>query len=397
VAGSRPRLARSVVALGVVSLFTDASSEMIVPLLPTFLLSLGAGPATLGFIEGWADATSAVLKLVSGGLADRAKKRKPLVLLGYGISSVIRPLVAFATSATQVFAIRFVDRVGKGVRTSPRDAIVADVSADAHRGRAYSFHRAMDHVGAIVGPLVGWLLFAKAGLELRTTFLCAAIPAALALVTLFFFVKEPERSAPPVPGQKPSFRPPAIPRLRRFLAAEFLFALGGSTDAFLLLRAHELGVPITALPLLYAALHVVKAGCSVPFGGLSDRIGRKRVILAGWVVYALVYAGFGTATQTWHAWALFLVYGTYYALTEGAERAFVADLVPAEARGRAFGAFHFTTALAALPASYGFGVLWKSFGVQAAFGCGAVLAGIAALLLAAGVRGVGRGKATERD
>lgn len=384
---SRPRLARSVVALGVVSLFTDASSEMIVPLLPTFLLTLGAGPAALGFIEGWADATSAVLKLVSGGLADRVKRRKPLVLLGYGISSAIRPLIAFATAASQVFAIRFVDRVGKGMRTSPRDAIVGDVTAAEHRGRAYSFHRAMDHTGAIVGPLLGWLLLTQAHFELRTTFACAAVPAALALATLFFFVKETPREMPPGAGARLSFRPPAVPQFRKFLAAEFLFALGGSTDAFLLLRAHDLGVPMTSLPLLQAALHVVKAGCSVPFGGLSDRIGRKRVILAGWIVYALVYAGFGTATQTWHAWALFLVYGTYYALTEGAERAFVADLVPADVRGRAFGSFHFTTAIAALPASYGFGLLWREVGVHAAFGTGAVLAGIAALLLAVTVRG----------
>jgi MFS family permease len=383
----RPRLARAVVALGLVSLLTDASSEMIVPLLPVFLVSLGAGPAALGFIEGWADATSAVLKLVSGGLADRVKRRKPLVLLGYGVSSAIRPLIALAQSASHVFAIRFIDRVGKGMRTSPRDAIVADVTHEDHRGRAFGFHRAMDHLGAVVGPLTAWLLLKQAGLPLRATFGWAAVPAALALATLFFFVKEPERVAPVGAGARLSLRPPRVARFRRFLAAEFLFALGGSTDAFLLLRANELGVASADLPLMQAALHVVKSSLSVPLGGLSDRIGRKRVILAGWVIYAAVYVLFGTATQTWHAWALFTIYGTYYALTEGAERAFVAELVPAAERGRAFGAFHFSTAIAALPASYGFGFLWSRYGAHAAFTTGAVLAAAASLLLAFTVRG----------
>lgn len=381
----RPRLARAVVALGVVSLLTDASSEMIIPLLPVFLVSLGAGPATLGFIEGWADATSAVLKLVSGGLADRAKRRKPLVLLGYGVSSVIRPLIALAQSASHVFAIRFVDRVGKGMRTSPRDAIVADVTHERERGLAYGFHRAMDHLGAVIGPLTAWLLLKQAGLPLRATFGCSAIPAALALATLFLFVKEPERAIAAAPARL-SLRPPRVPQFRRFLAAEFLFALGGSTDAFLLLRAHELGVAIADLPLMEAALHVVKSGLSVPLGSLSDRIGRKRVILTGWIVYAVVYVLFGTATQTWHAWALFTIYGSYYALTEGAERAFVAELVPAGERGRAFGSFHFSTAIAALPASYGFGFLWSRLGAHAAFTAGAALASAAVVLLAFTVR-----------
>jgi MFS family permease len=376
-----------VVALGLVSLLTDASSEMIIPLLPVFLVSLGAGPAALGFIEGWADATSAVLKLVSGGLADRVKRRKPLVLLGYGVSSVMRPLIAIAQSASHVFAIRFVDRLGKGMRTSPRDAIVADVTPTDQRGRAFGFHRAMDHLGAVVGPLIAWLLLKQAGLPLRATFACSAIPAALALLMLFFFVKEPDREAPIKSSERLSLRLPRVPQFRRFLAAEFLFALGGSTDAFLLLRANELGVPIADLPLMEAALHVVKSSLSVPLGSLSDRIGRKRVILTGWVVYAAVYVLFGTATQTWHAWALFTIYGTYYALTEGAERAFVAELVPAAERGRAFGSFHFSTAIAALPASYGFGFLWSRFGAHAAFTTGAALASVAVVLLAFTVHG----------
>jgi MFS family permease len=383
----RPRLARAVVALGAVSLFTDASSEMIVPLLPSFLATMGAGPAALGFIEGWADATAALLKLVSGGLADRVKRRKPLVLLGYGLSSAIRPLMALAQAVPHVFAIRFLDRVGKGVRTSPRDAIVADVTPAGMRGRAFGLHRAMDNAGAILGPLIAWFLIARAGLSMRATFGFAAIPAALAVLTLARVVREPARTAASAAPRRLQFRPPPIPEFRRFLAAEFLFALGGSTDAFLLLRANGLGVPLEHLPLLHAALHVVKTFLSVPFGGLSDRIGRKRVILAGWGIYALVYVGFGTATQTWHAWALFLVYGIFYALTEGAERALVSDLVPEAVRGRAYGSFHFSTAIAALPASYGFGLLWRYAGVRTAFLGGALLATAAAALLAFGVRG----------
>lgn len=378
---TRPRLARTVVALGAVSLLTDASSEMIVPLLPTFLATLGAGPAALGFIEGAADATSAVLKLVSGGLADKFARRKPLVVLGYGLSSSIRPLIALAQAASQVFAIRFIDRVGKGLRTSPRDAIVADVTPQAQRGRAYGFHRAMDHLGAVLGPLIAWFLLTQVGLPLRTTFAWSAVPAALALVTLVFFVREPARDVPADAPLRLQVRPPRVPLFRRFLCAEFLFALGGSTDAFLLLRANQLGVPLASLPLLQAALHVVKSSLSVPLGGLSDRIGRKRVIATGWIVYAVIYAAFGLATKSWHAVALFIVYGSYYALTEGAERAFVAELVPPSERGRAFGSFHGATALAALPASLGFGLLWRVAGAPVAFATGAALAAIATFVL----------------
>jgi len=295
-------------------------------------------------------------------------------------------LIALAQAASHVFAIRFVDRVGKGLRTTPRDAIVADVTPANQRGRAFGFHRAMDHVGAIVGPLVAWMLLAHFALPLRTTFACAAIPAALAFVTLLVFVREPARAAASAPSGKVELRLPRSPVFRRFLAAEFVFSLGGSTDAFLLLRANELGVPLPALPLLQAALHVVKASLAVPLGSLSDRVGRKRVILAGWVIYTLVYAGFGAATRTWQVWALFAVYGTYYAFTEGAERAFVAELVPAQERGRAFGTFHFSTAIAALPASYAFGLLWHFAGAPAAFFCGALLAAAACLLFALWVR-----------
>ncbi len=384
-------LPRTVVALGVVSLLTDASSEMIAPLLPAFVLALGGSPATLGLIEGCADTTAALFKLVSGALADRARRRKPLVVLGYAVSSTFRPLVALARAPWHVFAVRFLDRAGKGMRTSPRDALVADVTPAAERGRAFGLHRSMDHLGNVVGPLLAWLVLSSGGAAtttegMRALFGFAAIPAALALLTLVFVVKEPTRG-PDAAAPRFSIRPPAVPALRRFLAAHLVFGLGESTDAFLLVRANELGVPLSQLPLLVAALHAVKSALGTPLGALSDRVPRRRMILAGWIVYALVYSGFALATSASHAWALFVIYGLYYALVEGAERAFVAELAPDHERGRAFGSYHFVTAIAALPASWTFGWLMKSRGSPTAFATGAGFAAAGAVLLAALVRG----------
>jgi MFS family permease len=395
-------LPRAVVALGAVSFFTDVSSEMIVPLLPAFLLALGGSAATLGFIEGFADTAAGLLKLVSGAFADRAKRRKPLVVLGYGVSSLVKPLTALAALPWHVFVVRFLDRLGKGTRTSPRDALVADVTPPAERGRAFGLHRSMDHLGNVAGPLIAWLVLAQNGGttslgEMRALFWLAAVPAALALATLVFVVKEPPgiRAATGGGGAgggeggaaaRVSILPPAVPALRRFLLAHFVFGLGESTDAFLLLRARELGVSIAQLPLLTAALHVVKSALGTPLGALSDRLPRRGMILAGWVVYAAVYAGFALATTAAQAWLLFVVYGLYYALVEGAERAYVAELAPPTQVGRAFGSYHFVTAIAALPASWTFGWLMNSFGSPLAFATGAGFAAAGAVLLSALVR-----------
>ncbi|HET9452751.1 MAG TPA: MFS transporter [Gemmatimonadaceae bacterium] len=379
------RLGRTVIALGVVSFLTDASSEMIYPLLPVFLTAtLGASATALGTIEGAAESTAALLKLASGWWSDRVRRRKPLVVFGYTLSSLARPLVALAQSSAQVLVIRLADRVGKGVRGAPRDALIADSVDPAIRGRAFGFHRAADHAGAVVGPLAAFVLLQGAGLDMRTVFLLAAIPAAAAVVAVVFFVREP---APllPAPRREAGSHALNAPLPRSFwyyLVILGVFTLGNATDAFLLLRAQQLGVPLALLPILWASLHVVKSATSTAGGALSDRVGRLPSLVGGWAVFAMVYLGFGVATQQWHAWALFLAYGLYFALTEGPERALVADLVPAERRGTAFGWFNLTIGLGALPASVIFGVLWDSAGPRAAFGLGAALALIAALALA---------------
>lgn len=372
------RLPRTVIALSAVSLLTDASSEMIYPLLPVFLSSvLGAGPLAIGAIEGAAESVAALLKLVSGWWSDRLPRRKPLVLAGYLIASVVRPLIGLATSVPQVLAIRLVDRVGKGIRGAPRDALIADAIDPSMRGRAFGFHRAADHVGAIIGPLVAFALLGWGGLSLRTVFLLAAIPAALAVITLVVGVRESARTVGP--GVKGGLTGAGLGRrFWWYLGILLIFTLGNSTDALLILRASELGVSAALVPILWAMLHVVKAASSTPGGILSDRVGRRPLIAGGWVVYALVYTGFASATTAWHAWVLFAAYGVYFGLTEGVEKALVADLVRADVRGTAFGWYNLTIGLAAFPASLIFGAVWQEWGASAAFELGAGLALVAA-------------------
>jgi MFS family permease len=358
---------------------------MIDPLLPVFLTAvLGAGPAALGIIEGVAETTASLLKLYSGYLSDRVRKRKGWIVAGYSLSNIIRPLIALSTSWLQVLTLRFSDRVGKGLRTSPRDAIIADSTPPAFRGKAYGFHRAMDHGGAIIGPIAATLLLLLFPDDLKTVFLLSFIPGMLAVALLLFGLQEKE-SAGPLTQSRFSFRSAWVEMsggFRKYLAIMFLFTLGNSTDAFLLLRAQQLGVPVALLPTIWVVLHIVKMGFSVPGGIFSDRAGRKKVIVAGWFVYALVYAGFGLAGQHWHAWALFSVYGVYFGLTEGVEKALVADFAPAHLRGSAFGLYHLVVGAGALPASLLFGLIWQEFGPAAAFGMGAGFAVLACILLA---------------
>jgi MFS family permease len=389
--GWRTGLTRNVVILGFVSLLNDGASEMIYPLLPVFLTAvLGAGPAALGIIEGVAESTASLLKLYSGYLSDRVKRRKGWIVAGYSISNIIRPLIALAASWPQVLALRFSDRVGKGLRTSPRDAVIADSTPVESRGMAYGFHRAMDHGGAIIGPLLatGLLLVLPDTPQqnLKTLFLLSFIPGVLAVLLLVAGLKEKPGDGPRHgPGDGFSFRVAwaGMPDgFKKYLGIILVFTLGNSTDAFLLLRAQQLGVPIALLPMIWVALHVVKMGFSIPGGILSDRIGRKHVIVAGWIVYALVYAGFAFADSHWHAWALFTVYGLYFGLTEGVEKALVADFAPAHLRGSGFGLYHLTVGIAALPASLLFGLVWQKLGPAAAFGMGAGFAMLASVMLA---------------
>jgi len=394
---ARAPLPRTVKALAAVSLFTDASSEMIYPLLPAFLTAtLGASAAWVGIIEGAADATASLLKLASGWLSDRMQRRKPLIVFGYTLASVLRPLVAVAGSAWQVLAIRVGDRVGKGVRGAPRDAMIADAVSPSERGRAFGAQRAADHAGAFIGPLIAFVLLQWVGVSVRTVFWLAAVPGVIAVCVAVFGVKEQKADGRKrmadggrqmadaghqmVEGSAGA-REPLGASFWRYLAVLVLFTLGNSTDAFLLLRASQLGVSAALLPILWAALHVVKSATSLPAGVWSDRVGRRTMIAAGWLWYAVIYVGFALATQTWHAWALFLAYGLFFGMTEGVERALVADLVPSMRRGVAFGWYNGVIGAAVLPASVVFGLLWDWKGSAFAFVAGAASACLAALML----------------
>ncbi|MGZ8440812.1 MAG: MFS transporter [Candidatus Deferrimicrobiaceae bacterium] len=378
---NRKSLPRNVIALGLVSLLTDLSSDMIYPLLPVFLtVTLGAGPAVLGIIEGVAEATASLLKLFSGAWSDRLGRKKPLVLAGYLLSSVARPLVGFASAWGHVLAVRFSDRIGKGIRSSPRDALIAASVPASDRGRAFGLQRAMDHMGAVIGPGIAFLLLAGAGLSYRSVFFLAAIPGAAAVAALLFLVRDPGTPASRHAGG--FLHDGSLPRpFRRYLLIVSLFTLGNASDAFLILRAVDAGVPAAWVPLLWAAFHVMKSSFSTYAGTLSDRWGRRHLIVGGWLVYALCYAAWGVVTGPAWMVGLFLVYGLYSAATEGVERAFVADFVPPSLRGTAFGWFHLAVGVSALPASVLFGVLWTKYGAQTAFGVSSGLAVAASGLL----------------
>lgn len=380
----RPR--GNVLALAAVSFLTDASSEIIAPLLPIFLVgTLGASARMVGVIEGGADALAALLKLASGWWSDRTARRKPLIVAGYTVASLVRPLVAIAQSGSQVLMIRLADRVGKGIRGAPRDALLAVSTHPTQRGRAFGFHRAADHAGAVVGPLIALACLQWFGMPMRTVFLVAIVPGVLAVLVAVFAVREtpadasPVRLTAPTNAQTPAMSHSPLPRTFWVtLAPIVLFTLGNSTDAFLILRASQLGVPTALIPLLWVALHVVKSVSSTPGGTLSDRVGRRPLIVSGWLLYALIYTGFAAASTAWHMWALFAAYGVTFGLTEGTEKALIADLVPAPRRGVAFGWYHALVGVAALPASIMFGAVWDGSSAATAFLLGAGLAVAAA-------------------
>ena len=388
------RLHRTVKASGWVSLVTDFSSDMIYPLLPLFLKSvLGTGAAFIGLVEGAAETTASLLKLWSGYLSDRLGQRKSLVLLGYGISSFARPLMALTTTGWHVLALRLTDRVGKGIRTSPRDALIAACTRPEERGIAFGFQRSMDHAGAFIGPLVAagllwWFqdsLHWEQGVSLRWVFALAAIPGLLAPLIIWRYIED----APPTDSRAPVQAPLTAEGARglgheywKYLAAVLVFTLGNSSDAFLVLRAVDVGVPQWQVPILWAAFHAVKTLCSTPGGRLSDLRGRKPPLFLGWLIYMVSYVLFGLASAPWQIWGIFLFYALFHSCTEGTERAFVADLVPADRRGTAYGWFHAVVGVAALPASLLFGVVWQlTKSPLPPFLMGAGLAGVGAVLL----------------
>ena len=387
-------LPRNVVAISFVSLFNDISSEIIYPLLPIFLTStLGASAKAVGMIEGLAESVSSLLKLPSGYLSDRLRHRKWLVVAGYGLATLARPLLAFAHSWHQVLAIRLSDRVGKGVRTAPRDAMIADNVVPEKRGIAFGFHRAMDHLGAVIGPLVGYaavyFLVTNASSitssEFTKIFLLASIPGLISVLVAIFFLREKRVTAHASETTKLSLRG-FDSNFKRFLVVLALFTLSNSTDSFLILRAQETGVSIALIPLLWSAHHASKVLSSLWGGDLSDRLGRKRLIVSGWILYAAVYAGFAFATNEISVWVLFLIYGIYFGLAEGAEKALVADLVRPDQRGTAYGLYNLAVGLTVFPASLLMGTIWDWKGPTTAFLVSATMGTLAALLLLVLVR-----------
>lgn len=369
--------------LGWISFFTDMATEMIYPLLPGFVLRLRGGtPFVVGLIEGVAEAVNSIFKVWSGRRSDRTGARKPLMAFGYTVSSLTRPLIALAAVWWHVFVLRFVDRFGKGVRGAPRDAMLAAYAPPGRKGAVFGFHRAMDHAGAIAGPLIATAYLAARPEDYRGLFALTVIPG-LIVIALAWTTKEPALPAAPVPPAAPAS--PALRALpapvRRFLFVLILFSLGNSTDAFLLIKLEASGVPVVWLPMAWAALHVVKSASSAAGGLLADRVGYRAPIVAGWILYACIYAGFAFAGTAVTVVALFLLYGLFFGLTEGPEKALIAELSPEAVRGTAFGFYNASLGIGMLAASVLFGALWVRISPAAAFLTGAAIALVAAALL----------------
>lgn len=383
---SKRALPRVVVGLGLVSLFTDMSSDAIFPLLPAFLTSLGASNAFIGLIEGAADLVANLLKYVSGVLADRRGRLKPLVLVGYGLSTVARPLVALALSPWHVLGVRVADRVGKGVRTSPRDALLAGATEPGMVARAFGFHRAMDHAGAALGTLLGMgLLFWLAGGEprpnsaqFRQIFLWAAVPGALAMLALAL-TPEPTRAARPDSTRVATG--PLPPPFKRALAPLALFAFANASDAFILVKVARLGASPVLAPVLWLVLHMIKAATATAGGALADRHGKRNALALGWTVYALSWSLVGVADTLPALFVLVAIYGCSHGLVEGAEKGLVAELGEGAGRGRVFGVYNMLIGLSALVASTTFGLIWDRWGSGWAFGVSGGVALIAVLAL----------------
>ena len=378
-----PELPRPVKLLGWVSLLTDAATEAVYPLLPVFITQvLGGPPVALGVVEGAADATSSALKVVSGRWSDRLGTRKPMVVAGYTLSSLVRPFIAITSTWTHVFAIRVIDRVGKGLRGAPRDAMLASLAPPGQRGRVFGYHWAMDHAGAAIGPLLATIFLFFAPEHYRLLFALTIIPGVLAVLTLLR-VPEPEpiRTPPLVPVVPLEPLEPLPGSLKRYLLILSVFTLGNSSDAFLLLQMSEAGMPLMGLTMIWSAQHAIKALLTMRGGMLSDRFGRRTLIAGGWMIYAIVYAGFAASESLAALVAWFLLYSTYSAAVEGSEKALVADLAPHTQRATAFGWHAAVQGFGALAASVVFGLIWQSFGAPAAFLTGSALALIAALML----------------
>lgn len=368
--------------IGLLSFFGGISQDMFVPILPLYLANvLGFDKAFIGVSEGLVTSGVAIFRLVAGFLSDRFGKKKPIVFAGYFFSMVARPLLAFTALGGAVLGLRFLDGIGKGVKDSPKDALIADSTQAGNRGKGFGIARALDTLGSVAGPLIlfGLLyLFAGNPRQYQIILILTAVPLLVTLGILVFKVRESTTPAKEIPAST-SFSLPK--RFYLFLGIVLLFSLGNSSDAFLILRSQNLGVTLLAIPLVYALFNLVYASASIPLGSLSDRVGREKIIMLGWLAYALSYFGFALAGAAWQAWLLFAFYGLYYATTEGVAKAFIADMVGSERRGRAYGIYNTAIGLVALPASFIAGELWDKVSPAAPFYFGGAFALAASLAL----------------
>jgi MFS family permease len=383
--------------LGIVSLLTDISSEMIFTLVPLFLFNvLSIGTPIIGLVGGLSESIDAIFRIFGGWLSDRMGKRKPLAILGYSISTIAKPFMYLASSWGAVLAVRFGDRIGKGIRTSPRDALVADSVSAGERGRGFGLHRAMDTTGAFLGlAIAAVIIYQVQGGELALSLetyqwliLIGVVPAVLAVLVLLFFVRDRRRSSASNTSSQVGLKSIGgfDTRFKLFLVIMAVFTLGNSSDFFVILRAQDLGSSVLYVVLMLVVFNIAYAVTALPAGILSDRLGRRWVIAIGWFIYALVYLGFALASELWQVWLLFAGYGVYYGVVEGAARAFVADLVPEEKRGTAYGLYHGVVGLTLLPASLIAGWLWQVYSPAAPFYFGACLAFLAMLGIMALIR-----------
>ena len=372
---------KNVFVAGLVSFFMDVSSEMIYPLVPLFLANvLGVNKSVIGLIEGIAESTASLLKVFSGWFSDSIGNRKWLMAAGYGISTLSRPIVSLATGWQHVMGSRFMDRFGKGVRTAPRDAIIAESSEKTHLGRAFGFHRSMDTMGAVVGPAIAFFLLGIFSNNYRIVFYLSMIPGVIAVLLIIFFITEKKKASLPN-SERPKLTLKHFDwRFKFFVAIATIFAIGNSSDVFLILRAQQIGISTVMIPVVYLLFNLVYSISAIPAGIAADKFGRKRVILLGFVLFAILYYGFAVAKDTTAIWVLFAFYGLFMGLTEGIQKAFLATIIPQDFKATAFGIYNTAVGLAMFPASFIGGWLWDHVSPSATFFFGAITASLSTIL-----------------
>jgi len=370
---------RNIFYAGITSFLTDTSAKMVYSIMPLFLLSIGASKTTLSVIEGIAESTAALVKTLSGFWSDKIGKNKPFMLIGYAVTAIVTPFYAVVVSPVQVLYLRFIERFGKGIRTAPRDSLVAGSANEGDMGKSFGFHKAMDNSGAILGPLLAFGVLQLSPGNYRMIFILAAIPALLGILTIFFLIKEAKRHQESLYKK---FNVRDFPRkYYLLLAIIFIFTLGNSTDALLIVKANEVGVKIAYIPLVYLVFNAVSVSFSIPFGALSDRIGREKLLIAGYLLYAIVYFGFGYSTRVSSILILFAIYGLYSAATDGVQKAFVSDFLDKNKQGTGLGIYNAMLGITLLPASIIAGVLYDKVDSSVPFYFGAATALLSAILM----------------